>query len=164
MNKKMTATMLALGMALGMSLTACLAASTEPTGELPPCATEDSTNCVWDAETQGNGQGTSFIDIDGTTYPLEDEQTVEDEVQTLEEVTEEVTGAKEPNREPKAKVKKAEAKKDRWAPRPKDEDRATGPVKDHDENVLFCGVGAKPAMDQDPYGNWWAYCEPALVD
>lgn len=33
------------------------------------CATEDSTNCVWDADTQGNGQGRSFYDIDGeVTY------------------------------------------------------------------------------------------------
>ena len=51
-----------------------------------------------------------------------------------------------------------------WAPRPKDTDRATGPVKDYDEGVLFCGVGAAPAIDQDPYGNWWAYCEPAMVN
>jgi hypothetical protein len=26
-----------------------------------PCATEDSTNCRWDAETMGNGTGRSFI-------------------------------------------------------------------------------------------------------
>lgn len=35
---------------------------------LPPCATEDSTNCYWDADTMGNGEGLSFIDIDGTVY------------------------------------------------------------------------------------------------
>lgn len=29
-------------------------------GELEPCPTEDSTNCYWDATTQGNGAGTSF--------------------------------------------------------------------------------------------------------
>lgn len=34
----------------------------------PSCATEDSTNCYWDANTQGNGQGRSFIDINGTAY------------------------------------------------------------------------------------------------
>jgi hypothetical protein len=28
---------------------------------LPPCATEDSTNCYWSAETMGNGQGKSFV-------------------------------------------------------------------------------------------------------
>jgi hypothetical protein len=26
-----------------------------------PCETEDSTGCRWDAETQGNGYGTSFV-------------------------------------------------------------------------------------------------------
>jgi len=28
-----------------------------------PCATEDSTNCRWDASAQGNGMGTSFITV-----------------------------------------------------------------------------------------------------
>lgn len=37
---------------------------------LPPCATEDSTNCAWNAQTMGNGTGTSFIDVNGTTYDL----------------------------------------------------------------------------------------------
>lgn len=36
--------------------------------------------------------------------------------------------------------------------------------QDYDLGVLECGVNAKPAIDQDQYGNWWAYCEPALVD
>lgn len=36
---------------------------------LPACATEDSDNCYWDAEEQGNGQGRSFTVIDGVvTY------------------------------------------------------------------------------------------------
>lgn len=26
-----------------------------------PCAEEDSLNCVWDAQTMGNGEGQSFI-------------------------------------------------------------------------------------------------------
>lgn len=29
--------------------------------ELPPCKTEDSTECFWDAQTMGNGTGQSFI-------------------------------------------------------------------------------------------------------
>lgn len=29
----------------------------------PSCQTEDSTGCYWDASTQGNGQGTSFVAI-----------------------------------------------------------------------------------------------------
>jgi len=35
--------------------------------------------------------------------------------------------------------------------------------QDWDLDTLECGVNAKPAVDQDGYGNWWAYCEPALV-
>lgn len=31
---------------------------------LPPCPTEDSTNCYWDAEHRGNGVGTSFIHLE----------------------------------------------------------------------------------------------------
>lgn len=34
----------------------------------PPCASEDSTNCVWSASVQGNGAGASFVDFDGTAY------------------------------------------------------------------------------------------------
>lgn len=34
----------------------------------PACATEDSTNCFWNADTMGNGTGNSFIDINGTAY------------------------------------------------------------------------------------------------
>lgn len=35
---------------------------------LPPCASEDMSNCAWDAVASGNGQGTSFIDMGGTTW------------------------------------------------------------------------------------------------
>ena len=31
---------------------------------LPPCASEDSTNCYWDAQTQGNGLGHDSVVID----------------------------------------------------------------------------------------------------
>lgn len=34
---------------------------------LPTCPTEDSDNCQWDARYQGNGQGRSFVTIDGDT-------------------------------------------------------------------------------------------------
>lgn len=37
---------------------------------LPACETEDSQNCYWDASTRGNGQGQSFIDLNGTAYYL----------------------------------------------------------------------------------------------
>lgn len=32
---------------------------------LPACPTEDSTNCAWDAQAQGNHIGTSFVDVLG---------------------------------------------------------------------------------------------------
>lgn len=32
---------------------------------LPPCQTEDSSNCYWNAQTMGNGNGSSFIDLGG---------------------------------------------------------------------------------------------------
>lgn len=38
---------------------------------LDACPTEDSTNCYWDATTQGNGTGQSFIDLNGTAYTLD---------------------------------------------------------------------------------------------
>lgn len=41
---------------------------------LPPCEFEDSINCYWDAETMGNGHGSSFENIDGQityTTPVE---------------------------------------------------------------------------------------------
>ena len=31
---------------------------------MPPCATEDSSNCGWDAR-RGNGGGHSFVDLNG---------------------------------------------------------------------------------------------------
>jgi hypothetical protein len=30
---------------------------------LPPCQTEDSSWCSWDATSQGNGTGTSFVSL-----------------------------------------------------------------------------------------------------
>lgn len=38
--------------------------------ELLPCVTEDADNCYWDADRQGNGQGRSFVTIDGETSYL----------------------------------------------------------------------------------------------
>lgn len=35
---------------------------------LEPCPTEDSDNCYWDAQRQGNGEGSSFIVLDGVIY------------------------------------------------------------------------------------------------
>lgn len=35
---------------------------------LAPCATEDSDQCWWDDDVQGNGDGMSFVVIDGEVY------------------------------------------------------------------------------------------------
>lgn len=34
---------------------------TGPGGTLPPCPTEDSTGCYWDADTMGNGLGHDVV-------------------------------------------------------------------------------------------------------
>lgn len=44
------------------------AAAAKTTANVPLCRTEDSTNCRWDAQLQGNGEGRSFVNIDGVTY------------------------------------------------------------------------------------------------
>lgn len=45
-----------------------------PTLTLPPCPVEDADDCYWDAARMGNGQGTSFVTIDGVTYYPEADQ------------------------------------------------------------------------------------------
>ena len=37
-----------------------------------PCPTEDSTNCFWDAQSRGNGQGRSYMDLFGYQLPVLD--------------------------------------------------------------------------------------------
>jgi hypothetical protein len=91
-NKRITLTLaagaLAVGIAAGFAGALSLAVHADPYGDtprctdliadqggichgepLPPCPTEDSSDCYWDAATMGNGQGRSFIDEHGTlTY------------------------------------------------------------------------------------------------
>lgn len=38
---------------------------------LPPCPTEDSNNCYWDAGERGDGYGQSFYVIDDKVFPFE---------------------------------------------------------------------------------------------
>lgn len=40
------------------------------TAALPPCVTEDSRNCYWNARTMGNGGGKSFVDLGGHLIPF----------------------------------------------------------------------------------------------
>jgi hypothetical protein len=39
-----------------------------PDMTIPPCPTEDSDDCYWDATQHGNGKGRSFVYIGGHTY------------------------------------------------------------------------------------------------
>lgn len=61
-------TICAYALILMIGTAALFGAAQLVTPGLPACPTEDSTNCVWDAQEQGNGLGTSFVDIDGTLY------------------------------------------------------------------------------------------------
>lgn len=45
-----------------------LAKPLDTTIQLPPCATEDSGDCYWQADQSGNQIGASFVVIDGITY------------------------------------------------------------------------------------------------
>lgn len=47
-----------------------LAVNTEPLS-LDPCQSESSRDCIWVADLQGNGEGSTFIDYSGNTYYLE---------------------------------------------------------------------------------------------
>lgn len=79
MNTFKSAALVITGLALGagsMALTAMCTPPADPAVEetvypnitLTPCAQEDSINCYWDAATMGNGQGSSFVNLDGTLY------------------------------------------------------------------------------------------------
>lgn len=61
-------------LAYGM-MTWAVTVADEPGGHLPPCSTEDSDDCRWDADRQGNGAGRSFTVVDGVvTYTEESAQ------------------------------------------------------------------------------------------
>lgn len=49
-----------------------------------PCQYEDSTNCYWNAQTMGNGQGQSFYDVDGQTYYVDASQLPTTDVPTTD--------------------------------------------------------------------------------
>lgn len=65
--KLLAAAFLTASIGLGVSACSTLTAAQQTTVELPACPTEDSVGCRWDASTQGNGMGRSFIAYaDGT--------------------------------------------------------------------------------------------------
>jgi hypothetical protein len=38
---------------------------------MPACPTEDSTDCAWRADVQGNGQGHSFVNVGGVVLHVD---------------------------------------------------------------------------------------------
>jgi hypothetical protein len=55
-----------------LALLLSLVAGTSWPGVWPPCPTEDSVACYWDAGTAGNGHGRSFVALpDGTVVYLD---------------------------------------------------------------------------------------------
>ena len=59
-----------VGIALATAPDAHAATPTTSSAGLPPCAEEDSDNCVWDAAARGNRTGQSFVRLGGRTYTL----------------------------------------------------------------------------------------------
>ena len=51
---------------------------------LVACEFEDSTNCVWNAQVQGNGIGESFVDVNGIAYYATDGQVPDFTLERLE--------------------------------------------------------------------------------
>jgi hypothetical protein len=50
-----------VGFVIGCAITFGIMAPALTVPGLPPCVTEDSTGCYWDAETQGNGTGHDVV-------------------------------------------------------------------------------------------------------
>jgi hypothetical protein len=56
------------GSVASIRVPASVIARVYPDMTIPPCATEDSHDCYWDAATMGNGHGRSFVAIGGHVY------------------------------------------------------------------------------------------------
>lgn len=169
---KAPAWLLAPAFVAGGTLVLCLAMSGQAPAPaplpdaLPACATEDSTNCYWDAETMGNGEGLSFIDVDGETFyeEVEGPSAPEPEVTEPEPVAPvepEVTAPKATEPEPEAWFQPCTDWLAEHGGICKGEPLTWGFSSGE---TLVCGHGAKPAIDKREDGiGYWAYCEPALV-
>lgn len=140
-----TSLALLTGGMLSLAVASCIALAAVPHADdttLPPCPTEDSDNCYWDADTMGNGQGTDSVVVIPTESPEIVPATPAEPVVPLP--------VELPATDSDPVVDEVPVK--------------DGARQDYDLGVLECGVNAAPAVDQDEYGNWWAYCEPALVN
>lgn len=63
----MTSILIALAMFFGLGATVPAVDEISQTG-MVDCPFEVSTNCYWDAERLGNGEGESFVDVNGKAY------------------------------------------------------------------------------------------------
>jgi outer membrane biosynthesis protein TonB len=145
------------GVAIGLTVPALTAASEPPA--LPPCPTEDSDNCYWDATIRGYGQGSSFVTIDGVTTLIETEPTTEptsepeppQPTETPTVVPEPAPAPVEPEPQPVAPQP--------VAPQPTDW-RATFEADGHDVgDVIICTPPLTVATDTYPDGTTWASCQ-----
>jgi hypothetical protein len=140
-----------IGGILGIGLFAGVAMSNIPSGEsetpLPACATEDSDNCYWDADTQGNEQGTDSVVITPTEAPID--PPIEIPLDESGYPTEGMPEDFDPETDSTAPIEGPY--EGQW-----DEDPGEG--------YLLCGPDAAPATDYNPVWGYWAYCEPALVN
>lgn len=63
MSRRLHAVLCALALAVGLTVGSLVSGLAHDllTPPLPPCATEDSTGCYWDADTMGNGLGSDVV-------------------------------------------------------------------------------------------------------
>ncbi|QWS69369.1 membrane protein [Microbacterium phage Necrophoxinus] len=61
MNRYLHALLCALALAVGLTVGSVASGLAHDAATLPPCATEDSTGCYWDASESGNGHGWDLV-------------------------------------------------------------------------------------------------------
>lgn len=63
MSRPVHAALCALALAVGLIVGSLVSGLAHDllTPSLPPCATEDSSQCYWDADTMGNGLGSDVV-------------------------------------------------------------------------------------------------------
>lgn len=61
MSRLTHAALCALALCVGAFVGSTVSGLAHDATTLPPCATEDSTGCYWDADTMGNGLGSDVV-------------------------------------------------------------------------------------------------------
>jgi hypothetical protein len=96
-----------------------------------PCVTEDSDNCYWDATSSGNGEGRSFVVVDGKQFFADEPEPVAPA--PVAAPTGEHTGTVVLNGE-------------------------TWQYTDGWDTILYCELPLTVGIDVDNNGNEWAAC------